>query len=63
MNREIAMADLAEAIERRLGAVAATPYWHAYKRIIYTDYAPISDAQIDRLLAKGRSRLLSRRSA
>lgn len=61
MNREIAMFELAEAVERRLGPVAAEPYWHAYKRIVYTDHAPISDAQIDRLLAKGRQRLLSPR--
>lgn len=58
MNREVAMADLAEAMQRKFGEVAALPYWYAYKRIVYSDYTPISDAAIDRLLAVGRRRLL-----
>lgn len=59
MNREIALYELAEKIERRLGPVWAEPYWEAYRRVIYTDRPWISDEQIDRLLAKGRERLAS----
>lgn len=59
MCREVDMHDTAEAIERKFGEHRAEPYWAAYRRIIYTDRAPISDEQVDRLIAKGQA-LLSR---
>lgn len=57
MNREVAMYDLAEEIERKLGEERAEPYWEAYRRMVYADRVPISDEQVDRLIAKGRERL------
>lgn len=59
MNREVLMFEAAEAIERKLGAIAAEPYHNAYRRMVYTDRYPISDAQVDRLLAKAQQRLAS----
>lgn len=59
-NREVSMAHLAQMIERTLGEAHAEPYWEAYRRMIYTDRVPISDEQVDRLLAKGSERLTNR---
>lgn len=63
LDRELAMYDMAEDIERVLGEVEAEPYRVAYLRIINADRPAISDAQVDALLAKGRQRLAEARAS